>query len=193
MSILDAFRSRSATAEWREDLGFLLVADLERFELNGVGFGEDVEGLSFLGPSESKWFDYPRKGLQLDADSKGRLEGLVLALRDGVYLGRVEPERVQRFTGRIRMNGREWEPAELRDESDFVAAWGEPYWRDEDEEEVILFFEFDQGEVQVELTLEGVPQILIVTPNPLMADSTQRESYGVTKSWPPSGSQAPDR
>jgi hypothetical protein len=187
MSIFDAFRSRSPTSAWREELGFLLVADLDRFELNGVGFGADIEGLRFLGPSESKWFDYPSKGLQLDVDSGARLEGLVLALRGGVYLGQAKPEHVRQFAGRIRMNGRDWTPAELRSESDFVAAWGEPYWRDEDEDETLLFFEFDQGEVQVELSLEGVPQVLIVTPEPLMADSAQRESYGVTKSWPPSG------
>jgi len=186
MSILDWFQRRAPTAGWREDPGLQLVADLEVFELNGVGFGDDVEGLRFLGPSETRWYDYPSKGLQLDVDSKGRLEGLVLALRGGVYLGPTKPERVRQFAGRIRLNGRDWAPLELRGESDFIATWGEPYWRDEDEDEKLLFFEFDQCEVQVELTLEGVPQVLIVTSEPLMADPAQRDSYGVTKPWPPS-------
>jgi hypothetical protein len=187
MSILDVFRSRSRTASWREDSRIRLVADLDLFELNDVGFGRGVAALSFLGPSESKGFDYPSKGLQLEVGSEGRFEGLVLALRDGVYLGQTKPERVRRFAGRIRVGGREWAPMEMRGESDFIAAWGDPYWRDQDEDETLLFFEFDRGEVQVELTLEGVPQVLVATPEPLLADPAQRESYGVTKPWPPSG------
>lgn len=169
---------------WREEK-VLLVADLDRFELNGVGFGEPVEELRFLGPSASGAFDYPAKGLQLDVDSAGRLDGLALALRRGAYLDQASPERVREFSGRIRVRGRDWAPNELNGESDFVVAWGQPYWRDTDEDETLVFFEFGRCEVQVELTLDGVPQILIVTPHPLMADPTQRESYGVTEPWPP--------
>ncbi len=185
MSFFDAFRRRSRTSTWREERGVLLVADLDRFELNGVGLGGGVESLRFLGPSESAGFDYPSKGLQLDVDQDGLLEGIVLALRSGAYLGQAKQELVREFAGRIRLGGRDRTPRELRGEFDFVAAWGEPYWRDIDEDETLLFFEFARHEVQVELTTEGVPQVLIVTPEPLMADSAQRDRYGVTKAWPP--------
>jgi len=186
MSIFDAFRRKSPTAAWRADLTALLVLDLDRFELNGVGFGGEVAGLRFLGPSESKAFDYPSKGLQLDVDSSGLLEGLVVSLRGGVYLGATPPGSVKEFAGRIRLSGRDLAPHELRSASDFVEAWGEPYWRDQDEDEILLFFEFESGEVQVELTQEGVPQVLLVTPEPLMADLAQRQAYQVTAPWPPS-------
>lgn len=186
MSIFDAFRRKSPTSRWREELNALLAVDLDHFGLNGVGFGGSVDNLRFLGPSESADFDYPSKGLLLDVDS-GRLDGLVIALRGGVYLGATPPDRVRPFAGRIRLGGRDRTPQELRTESDFVAVWGEPYWRDVDEDEILLFFEFESGEVQVELTLEGVPQVLIVTPAPLMADPATREAYRVTASWPPQG------
>ena len=187
MSMFDAFRRKSPTATWREDLTALMVLDLDRFELNGVGFGGEVDGLRFLGPSESRAFDYPPKGLQLDVDSSGLLEGLVVALRDGVYLGVTPPRNVKQFAGRIRLNGRDLAPHEFRSESEFVRAWGEPYWRDVDDDETLLFFEFERGEVQVELTPDGVPQVALVTPEPLMADLAQRQAYRVTAAWPPPG------
>ncbi|MDH3206646.1 MAG: hypothetical protein OEO79_08540 [Gemmatimonadota bacterium] len=184
MSLLDAFRRRSQPATWREE-NVLLIADLDRFELNGVGFGQPVEDLRFLGPGASGAFDYPAKGLQLDVDSHGRLDGLGLALRSGAYLDQVNPEGVREFAGRIRLRGRDWVAHELKGENDFVVAWGEPYWRDTDEDETLVFFEFARHEVQVELTRSGVPQVLFITAHPLMADPAQRESYGVTAPWPP--------
>ncbi len=185
MSFFDRILRRSPTSDWLEERSVLLVADLDRFQLNGVGLGEDVERLRFLGPSASRAFDYPAKGLQLDVGASGSLQAFVMALRDGVYLSALPPEQVRAFPGRVRMSGRDWAPRELRGESDFVTAWGDPYWRDEDEDEVLLFFEFDRCEVQVELSLEGVPHVLVVAEEPLMADADQREAYGVTKAWPP--------
>lgn len=177
-------RRRHPSHEWREDRKVQLIVDLDRFELSGVGLGEDIARLSFLGRSESRFFDYPSKGLQLDVDD-GSLAGFSLALRRDVYLGTQVGGRVQRFAGRIRMKGRDWEPHELRGERDFVEVWGAPYWRDEDEDEILLFFEFPNREITVELSLQGVPQVLIVSRQPLMADAEQRERYGVTASWPP--------
>lgn len=191
MSFFDLFRGSSPTSGWREDRSIPLLADLDRLALNGTGFDDEVTGLEFLGPSDSRGFDYPSKGVQLEVGD-GLLEGLVLALRDGAYLGRSDESRVRAFAGRIRMNGRDLAPQDLRAESDFSAAWGEPYWRDEDEDEILLFFELDRGEVQVELSLAGVPQVLVVTPDRLMADPEQRRQYGVTKPWPPEGQWLPE-
>ena len=161
-----------------------MLADLDRLELGGVDLGEDVERLSFLGRSESRFFDYPSKGLQLDVD-EGSFAGFTLALRRGVYLGSRPGGRVQAFAGSIVIKGRNWRAHEFVGERDFLEVWGEPYWRDEDDEEILLFFEFPDLEITVELTLAGVPQVLIVSTQPLMADAEQREQYGVTASWPP--------
>jgi len=184
MSLLDFFRRPSPTAEWREDRSVPLVADLDLHELGGVPFGGPIDGLSFLGPSDTRFFDYASKGLTFDAE-EGHLDGFVIALRSGAYLAALDPSRVHPFAGRIRIGGRAWAPLELRAESDFVQAWGEPYWRDTDEEEVLLFFEFPAAEVQVELSLDGIPRVLVATPRPLLADPSQREAYGVNGPWPP--------
>lgn len=173
------------TKHWREDRSVPLLADLDRFELGGVGLGAEIERLSFLGRSESRFFDYPRKGLQLDADEDGCFAGFSLALRRDAYLAAHLRGRVRAFPGYIRVKGRKKQPHEFRDERDFVEGWGEPYWRDEDDEEILLFFEFPGREITVELSLEGVPQVLVISTQALMADAAQREQYGVTAPWPP--------
>jgi hypothetical protein len=160
------------------------VADLDRFELCGVGFRDEIARLSFLGPSSDEAFCYPAKGLSLDSED-GLFEGFVLALRRGVHLCSDTPERVHPFAGRVRIAGRDWAPQELTGSSDFLEAWGDPYWRDEDDNEILLFFEFAGHEIQVELGLDGVPLVIVACSPPLMADPEQRRSYGVTNDWPP--------
>lgn len=161
-----------------------LLADLDRLELSGTKFGDDIATLSFLGFSQTGSFDYPAKGLRLDAEN-GRLVGFVLALRDEAYLGPTEETRVREFPGQIRIGGRNLYAHQLTTEAQFESAWGEPYWRDEDPDEILLFFEFAEGEIQIELSLEGVPRVIVVTPQPLMADPEQRSRYGVNRRWPP--------
>lgn len=161
-----------------------LLADLDNFELSGTGFGQEVSGLSFLGRSDSGAFDYAGKGLRLDVED-GCLAAFTLALRPDVYLGPARDADVRRFTGRLRINGRESTTDRLTTEGQFTIAWGAPYWRDVDADEILLFFEFPDGEIQVELSLEGEPRVLLVSQEPLMADPEQRRSYGVTRPWPP--------
>jgi hypothetical protein len=177
-------RVRDPTREWSHDPTVPLLAELDRIELCGVGMGDEVDRLSFLGPSHSGDFDYPSAGLRLDVDG-GVLEGFLVALRRGAYLGPVDHTEVRPFAGRLRIGGRDHAPLELRGEQDFIAAWGAPYWRDQDEDEVLLFFERPDSEVQVELSLDGVPSVALVSSVPLMADPEQRARYGVTKPWPP--------
>jgi hypothetical protein len=162
-----------------------LIADLDRFELGGVGFGDPYSRLSFLGPSESPFLDYHRKGLQVDVVDD-RLDGFTLALGANAFLGASSSRPVRPFVGSLRIGGRELRVEELRSEGDLVALWGTPYWRDEDEDEILLFFEFPDGEIQVELSREGRPRVLVATPDPLMADPEQRRAYGVETPWPPS-------
>jgi hypothetical protein len=186
MSLLDRLRRRrSPTAEWREDRGVRLIADLDRFELGGVKFGDPYTRLSFLGPSESPFMDYHRKGLRIDV-ADDRLDGFTLALEAGAFLGASSKRPVRPFVGRLKIRGRELRVEELRTEEDLTALWGTPFWRDEDDDEILLFFEFSHGEIQVELSRDGRPRVLVATPEHLMADPEQRRSYGVEAPWPPS-------
>ena len=63
--------------------------------------------------------------------------------------------------------------------------FGDPYWKDEDRNELILFYE--DGRVELQFEFPGKHRLSFVTMmlNPLMADAEQRKAYGVTKPWPP--------
>lgn len=59
-------------------------------------------------------------------------------------------------------------------------------WPDQDQEEIILFYEFREDiEWQVEFTLEGGLKAIGAVWPALMAEAAQRESYGVSLPWPP--------
>lgn len=91
------------------------------------------------------------------------------------------------FSGQFSVAGRPLVFTKATREEDVIALLGEPYWRDVDKDEVLLFYEYPGVEVQVELTKGGPIRVLLATDEPLLADPKQREAYGVTKAWPPSG------
>lgn len=68
-----------------------------------------------------------------------------------------------------------------------AALFGDPYWKDEDDEgEVILFYE-RPGEVEWQFELgdrTSLKALNVLTP-PLLKDPLQRQAYGVTAPWPP--------
>lgn len=184
MSIFDRFRRPRPTAHWVADARVDLVADLDRFALNDVGFGDPISRLSFLGPSPTDFHAFPALGINLEV-TDGNLDGIVVALAKGAFMSGCKPDDVQPFVGTLRMAGRVWHPRELMHERQFVEVLGEPYWRAEDRDEVLLFFELAHGELQIEFSLDDWVQAVVVSPAPLMADPEQRQMYGVTKPWPP--------
>jgi hypothetical protein len=129
-------------------------------------------------------YAFPAKGLVLDVTDE-RLDGFCIALSEtATDIFPASINATLAFSGIIRAMGRDWHPHELARERDFREIWGEPYWQDVDDQEILLFFEFGQREIQVELTLAGRSKALIVG-EPLLADPDQRAAYGVTNSWPP--------
>ena len=92
---------------------------------------------------------------------------------------------VEKFSGRIVFNGRSVPDQRSLSEEDVQALLGAPYWRDEDDDEIILFYENNGLETQFEFSGKRRMSHLIFTRQPLMADNEQRRLYGVTKPWPP--------
>lgn len=69
-----------------------------------------------------------------------------------------------------------------------VEAWfGEPYWRDAMDEELILFFEFNRGAIELQFEFPDRRSLAVVSlmRNGVLSDAEQRRRYGVAKSWPP--------
>jgi hypothetical protein len=171
------------TRNWTPDPSCKLVFELDRGALNGVGMGDDGERLSFLGPSDDPEsarrgiFSYHRLGYGFDWNDERLVDGCEVVFFD-------EFEKYQPFGGRITYNQEELRLAGMS-ESRFRERFPDIYWRDEDADEIILFYEMPNLEWQVEFDLAGIIKRVIVTDEPLMADAESRRGYQVTKAWPP--------
>ena len=68
---------------------------------------------------------------------------------------------------------------------DVVNIFGKAYWQDEDSDEIILFYEVNGVELQLEFPDKQRLGYLSILSEPIMADSQNRKQYGVNKPWPP--------
>jgi hypothetical protein len=180
------FGPENPTKEWQRAKDLRLDFDLEQKSLNGVRLGGPLERLSFLGSIEdrtglrSQELRYPSLGLRVYCyNDENVIDCFEIVQRDP-WSPQVRP-----FPGLFHYRGRQLSLSQLT-ERDFVTLFGFPYWRDEDEDEVILFYEFSELEWQVEFSLDGSFNCICVTSKPLLADENQRTAYGVTEQWPPS-------
>ncbi len=186
MGLLDRLFARpDSTADWKPEPGLRLEVDLGRHALCGVRVGDPVEWLSRLGPAEDALaarrdgrYSYYTRGLEVGARG-GRVTSYLL-----VWGGYADP-KYQPFAGACTSRGKSLPLSADTREPEIARYFGEPYWRDEDEDEILLFYEFGEVEWQVELTLQGsLKAVSIVTP-PLLADAAQRRAYRVSVAWPP--------
>ena len=72
-------------------------------------------------------------------------------------------------------------------EAEIVRLFGEPYWTDRSDGEVILFYEFQGGEVELQFEFpqgDGLGFVTL-TRNGVMSDAGQRAAYGCDRPWPP--------
>lgn len=106
--------------------------------------------------------------------------------RDGQQLSSVFVTLAQ-FTGQLTKSGVSLATDDIATPDDVLRQFGEPYWRDDDEGEVIMFYEQDGGavELQFEFPAEAILGYITIARPGVLADPEQRISYGVTKSWPP--------
>jgi hypothetical protein len=180
MGLWGALFGGDATRSWKRDPALSLEVVLEDARFSGVGFGDPVDAVARFGPPANPHalrdgvFRYEADGFEIDA-TRGRVDCFCFFWEPG-----------RSFPGRFAFGGRA-ETFEALSRIERVKDWlGEPWWRDDDAEETILFYERPrQVEWQVEFRLDGTLKAFTVTTPPLLADKAQREAYGVTKPWPP--------
>ena len=128
----------------------------------------------------------PQEGLILIANEEGVVkddnQGLEVCFRNGnlesVFLD------LAKFPGIVSRNGDPMESISSQRETDIIALLGEPYLRDEDDNEVILFYEDGKIETQFEFPGKARLRYITILANPVLADPLQRACYGCTKPWP---------
>ena len=172
MGLFDSLFKRSyPTSDWPAGDGRELCFDFDKNALCGVAISERMERLRFLGPAEdAKAADkhdslyYWSKGLFVSLDN-GRIDSFVL------YWVDCHEKRFAPFAGKCVSHGQEASFNRETKEQQFVRLWGEPYWRDaEDEDEILLFFERGNVEWQVELDASGNLQVINVISPPMLAN-----------------------
>jgi hypothetical protein len=178
------FGSKNLTKDWQRTNDLRLTFDLDSGRLNGVGLGERLDRLSCLGPVEDRSglpseYRYFSLGLSVDCYNKeDAIDSLEIIQKDQ------DVPQYCPFPGGVHYRGENLDLGQLTQKS-FLGRFGPPFWKDEDDEEVIFFYEFPDREWQVEFAPDGTLNRIIVTSKPLMADERQRNAYGVNKPWPP--------
>jgi hypothetical protein len=171
---------------WSSEPGLVPDFDFnfDRHALCGIKPGDPQSLLWKLGPSEDKPAEaegnhnYYSKGVQVAVEN-GVIVSFVLFWNDD------RRKQFLSFKGPSNYRGQKIELRDGMSEPEIARIFGEAYWRGEDEDEIILFYEFGGIEWQVEISHRaGLTAMVVLTP-PLLENEEQRNAYNVTKPWPP--------
>jgi hypothetical protein len=178
------------SAAWPAAPNLQVVFDTATHRLCGVSLGSDIHSATRFGPPENRHpardlaYDYYQRGLSLRTEDGAIVEFLLVFLQSWGFSHGTKP--FAPFTGTIERNGENLPITPRTTLDEFVALFGEPWWRDDDDEETILFYEFRPNvEWQVEFNPQQELAAWTITSPPLMAGEDQRRAYNVTKPWPP--------
>jgi len=131
----------------------------------------------------------PKEGFILLANDEGIVkddnQGFEACFREGI-LESVFID-LAKFPGILCHNGEPIHAITSLAETDITTLFGAPYHRDEDDDEVILFYENGTVETQLEFPGRSRLRYIILSCVPLLADPLQRAQYGCTAPWPGTG------
>jgi hypothetical protein len=154
MGLLDFLFRRNPTADWHEVVSSPAI-DIGRCTIDGKGPGARLDDFRSFGRADT-WpgkngngsLDYQAKGLSLDFEG-GRFYCLLATLQPIPYGPPREPGHV--WQGRLTHGGA---PVPLKagsTESHVIESFGEPTRRDDEEDEVVLTYQF--GDVTAEFEI----------------------------------------
>lgn len=178
---------KNPTADWVRDPNQRLAVDVARGTLCGVAFGEPIGRVAFLGPTERvrkecSDLEFLAQGVSVGI-SEGLIESYSIWWQDYLEVGFTP------YAGSILRDGEPLGWNRATTENEIVSALGQPYFRDQDDSETILFYEPKDRwgrltERQIELDENGKLKALLISPEPMLADEATRRSLGIDKPWP---------
>lgn len=91
------------------------------------------------------------------------------------------------FSGSFARNGSKISISAKTTPEEIISMFGEPYWTDTADEEMILFYEFQNGRVELQFEFPDRQRLGFITlcRDGVLSELDQRKAYGVTKEWPP--------
>ena len=149
-----------------------MLVDLKELSFNKTVIGTQLPESDPINEALS------RSGLY-KPDGEGIEVGVKNGLLDHVYI------TLNEFCGRINYTGTVSLSNATVDK--VLNIFGEPYWTDKDEDETILFYEFNSGTIEVQFEFDSNDELLyiLIANEGVLFQEDQRESYGVDKPWPP--------
>lgn len=148
--------------------------DLSRFSIAGSEVGKPISTDSPFARelAAAKVYAPQGKGLELGANEDS-LEYAVIALHE--------------FNGTFATNGTPLSLDTATTELDVRQRFGDPYWVNREDGEVILFYEYQGGDIEVQYEFPDGLKLgyITITRAGVLSDAEQRKLYGVDKPWPP--------
>jgi hypothetical protein len=176
---------------WRERPGLELVLNLDRHTICELKLGDRADRISILGPPDNKkptradTYLYASKGIELCTGEDGIETITAIFEPTDHWVMHGFEKKAAAYGGKIIYGGKPVALSRDTSEGEFVGRFGQPYWRDEDEYETTLFYEFGPLEWQVEFETGGGLRGLVLESPPTMAQAEARAAYQVDKAWPP--------
>lgn len=93
---------------------------------------------------------------------------------------------IERFPGRFAKAGVPLDLGTKTTVVEIIALFGEPFWIDRSDGEAILFYEYENGGIELQFEFGDGKTLshLTLACNGVLSTREQREAYGVTRSWP---------
>jgi hypothetical protein len=183
LKFLSALFALNPTRQWQENPSIPLILDLDQHQFCQLKIGDTFEKLSFLGSARRNslfkdWFEFSSKGITVSV-VEAHIEWFAFFIQP-------DPEiSMAHFEGAFQYQKQILPFSQIASEKEIRRQFGEPYWKDQDSDEILLFYEFPHCEWQIELSLEGQLKAISIS-KPILADPEQRKAYHVTNEWPPS-------
>jgi hypothetical protein len=152
----------------------IVSVDLSKFSIAGSEVGKPISADSPFARELAAANVYAPQGKGLELGSNGDLlDYAVIALDD--------------FDGTFAMDGNLLSLDTTTTELDVRRRFGEPYWINREDSEVILFYEYQAGDIEVQYEFpDGVNLgFITISRAGVLSDPEQRKLYGVDKPWPP--------
>lgn len=176
---------KDPTSEWVRDMATRIECDLSTHSLCGVAIKEPFVRLSALGPSEDRKragngdFCYFSRGLKV-----GTKNGMITDF-SFMWDSLLQVKNLIPFNGRFTFEGNVTTLGTATHLDTFISIFGEPYWKDEDDYGIALFYEYGDIEWQLDFNEKKCLYWFVITTPPLFEDEKNRQSYKLTKPWPP--------
>lgn len=170
------------TRFWVGDTRFPLEVDFDRHTLSGVAVGGAVDKLMRLGPAEDAEaaangvLSYFSRGIEIIVDA-----GFIRSYRL-IWEGDSD---FRRFTGTCLRRGTLVNINGETTESQALKLFGPQYWRLEDGDGIILYYEHGEIEWQLIFSPHGTLDEWVLRKPPDLSEEHVRRRCGVNKPWPP--------